>query len=48
MKMIKVDARTFFKDEYLIYNSNRKGWVCDCRGFMFTGDCKHIKEAKTL
>jgi len=46
--MIKIDSKTFYKDNYMIYNSNRKSWVCDCEGFRYTGDCKHIEEAKTL
>jgi len=48
MNMIKIDERTFYKDDYQIYNSKRKGWVCDCKGFMFRGHCSHIEEAKKL
>jgi len=46
IKMIKIDSKTFYKDNYMIYNSNRKSWVCDCEGFRYTGDCKHILQAK--
>ena len=47
--MIKVDERTFQTKKYMIYNSESKGWLCDCLDFIFGNkNCKHIKRAKEL
>ena len=44
----KLDDKTFYIGEYMIYNSDRKGFLCDCKAFMFddTQDCKHIIRVK--
>jgi hypothetical protein len=63
----RVDQQTFYHKTnslyddggkiiaYMIYNSNDKGWLCDCLSFIFnlkdtthahTPDCKHIKAIK--
>jgi len=50
--MIKVDERTYQTKDYMIYNSDRLGWLCDCKDFMFNSqkkkgyECKHIKRAQ--
>jgi len=46
--MIKIDSKTFYKDDYEIYRHESVGWHCECLGFTITRNCKHIKEAKTL
>ena len=40
----KIDDKTFYIKEYMIYNSDRLGFLCDCKAFMFndTEPCKHI------
>ena len=45
----KEDDRTFYIGSYMIYNSDRIGWCCDCKDFMFGNpECKHIKRVKAL
>ena len=46
----KIDDKTFYINSYMIYNSDRLGWLCDCKAFMFddTKDCKHIIRVKGL
>ena len=46
----KLDDKTFYIKEYMIYNSERSGWLCDCKAFMFddTKPCKHIIRVKSL
>ncbi len=48
-EMTRLDSRTFQYREYVIYNSERKGWICDCKDYMFGNiNCKHIQAAKDL
>ena len=46
----KEDDRTWYIGSYMIYNSQRLGFVCDCKAFMFddTKPCKHILRVKAL
>ena len=45
----KEDERTFYIKDYMIYNSERMGWTCDCKDFMFgNSNCKHIQRVKAL
>ena len=46
--MIKVDERTFQTKDYMIFHSDRLGWLCDCKAFMFNDKepCKHILRVK--
>ena len=44
----KEDDRTFYINEYMIYNSDSKGFLCDCMDFVMNINkdkyhCKHIK-----
>ena len=43
------------KEPYLVFNSNSKGWLCDCMDFVMniqdngtTKECKHIIRCKAL
>lgn len=38
------DAETFHINGHMIYHSRTKGWVCDCKGFLFGNKCKHIEQ----
>jgi len=38
------DSETFYINGYMIYHSRQRGWVCDCKGFMFGNKCKHITQ----
>ena len=46
----KEDERTFYIGSYMIYNTDRLGFICDCKAFMFndTEPCKHINRVKAL
>jgi hypothetical protein len=53
----EVDAQTFYvkssdpdKDPYMVFNSEKKSWLCDCMDFVMSltdtetnPKCKHIK-----
>jgi hypothetical protein len=46
---IEVDAGTTVEDieEFFCWgNEARKYWKCECRGFQFRQDCKHIQNLK--
>lgn len=43
MMAMREDEETFHVNGYMVYHSSRKGWVCDCKGFMFGNKCKHIE-----
>ena len=48
-EIVKVDSKTFYIKDYMIYNSDRIGWCCDCKDFMFgNSNCKHIQRVKGL
>ena len=61
----RVDSATFYHKTdswyddgspivaYMVYRSDREGWLCDCLSFVFnlkdskhTPDCKHIRNIK--
>jgi len=46
--LIRTDERTWQTKNYMIYNSERLGFLCDCRAFMFNDKvpCKHILRVK--
>ena len=60
MKITREDRDTFYvqgtrKEQYMIFKSIHKDWVCDCMSFVMnmTDDgknkaCKHIKEIKRI
>lgn len=41
------DQETFYIGNYMIYHSKQKGWVCDCKGFLFGNRCRHIEQVIT-
>ena len=51
-EIVKVDARTFYIRDYMIYNSSNIGWTCDCMDFVYNlednkgKECKHIVRVK--
>jgi hypothetical protein len=42
--MWREDQETFKVNGYMVYHSSRKGWVCDCKGFLFGHKCRHIEQ----
>lgn len=48
-EIVRVDSKTWYIRDYMIYNSDRLGFVCDCKAFMFddTKPCKHIERIKS-
>ena len=57
----QIDSQTFYvkssdpqKDPYMVFNSDKKSWLCDCMDFVMSltdtetnPECKHIKMCKT-
>jgi len=46
--IVKVDDKTWYIKNYMIFNSDRLGFVCDCKSFTFNigEECKHIIAVK--
>ena len=44
----KIDDKTFYINSYMIYNSDRKGFLCDCMDATINvgKQCKHIKKVQ--
>jgi predicted nucleic acid-binding Zn finger protein len=52
-EIIKIDCKTYQIKDYMIFNSDSKGFLCDCMSFVMniqdngtTKDCKHILRIK--
>ena len=47
-EIVRVDSRTFYIKDYMIYRSENIGWTCDCKAFLFNDkeDCNHIQRIK--
>jgi len=47
-EIVNVDEKTWYIKNYMIFNSDRIGWTCDCKSFTFNVDdeCKHILRVK--
>lgn len=47
--IVTVDSRTWYIRDYMIFNSEKLGFVCDCRDFLFgNSNCKHIQRIKAI
>ena len=45
--IVKIDDKTFQIKDYMIYNSDKLGFICDCKDWMFKNhECKHILAVK--
>lgn len=52
-EIIKIDCKTWQIKDYMIFNSDSAGWLCDCMAFVMniedngnTKECKHILRIK--
>lgn len=45
-KLWAIQSETDHMEYYLVANLSYMGWLCTCKGFRFTDDCKHLPQVK--